>query len=81
LLNKTVLSLDAIDKISFEDIEKKINEEDDINKFYVLIIAKALKQVLERQKKAKGYKEMLEVDFWLTLLTSALETWSEGLKD
>ena len=64
-----------------EDIEKRIDEEEDITRFYILIIAKALKQVLEKQKKAKGYKEMLEVDFWITLLTSALETWSEELKD
>jgi len=80
LLNRTALSLSAIDKMSMEDIEKRIEEEEDITRFYILIIAKALKQVLERQKKAKGYKEMLEVDFWLTLLTSALETWSEELE-
>jgi len=79
VLNKTVLSLSAIEKISFEELDKKIDEEEDITRFYILIIAKALKQVLERQKKAKGYKEMLEVDFWLTLLTSALDTWSEEL--
>jgi len=81
LLNRTALSLSAIDKMSMEDIEKRIDEEEDITRFYILIIAKALKQVLEKQKKAKGYKEMLEVDFWITLLTSALETWSEELKD
>ena len=80
MLNRTALSLSAIDKMSMEDIEKRIEEEEDITRFYILIIAKALKQVLERQKKAKGYKEMLEVDFWLTLLTSALETWSEELE-
>jgi len=80
LLNKTALSLNTIEKISFEELDKKIEEEDDITRFYILIIARALKQVLEKQKKAKGYKEMLEVDFWITLLTSALETWSEELK-
>ena len=80
MLNKTALSLNTIEKISFEELDKKIEEEDDITRFYILIIARALKQVLEKQKKAKGYKEMLEVDFWITLLTSALETWSEELK-
>jgi hypothetical protein len=80
LLNKTALSLSTIEKISFEELDKKIAEEDDITKFYVLIIARALKQVLERQKQVKGYKEMLEIDFWITLLTSALETWSKELE-
>jgi len=80
VLNKTVLSLNAIEKISFKELDKKIDQEEDITRFYILIIAKALKQVLERQKKAKDYKEILEIDFWIALLTSALETWSEELE-
>jgi len=77
---KTLTSLETIKKISYEEIDKKIAEEDDLTKFYILVITRELKKVLERQEKARGYREILEIDFWIALLTSALETWSEELE-
>jgi hypothetical protein len=77
---KTLTSLETIKKITYEEIEKKIAEEDDLTKFYILVITRELKKVLERQEKARDYREILEIDFWIALLTSALETWSEELE-
>jgi len=80
-MSKTLASLKTIKRISFEEIEKKIEEEEDLTKFYILVITRELKKVLERQETAKDYKEILEIDFWITLLTSALETWGEEIEE
>ncbi|MEM3415508.1 MAG: hypothetical protein QW575_08060 [Thermoproteota archaeon] len=67
--------IESLQSLSLEEIEEKIQEEDNLGTLQALIIAREFKKVLERP--AQTYKEVVEKDLLLTLFYSALLSWME----
>jgi len=74
-----LIDLSFLDKLTLEEIERRMNKEDSRRKFEILVLLKHIKALTD--KEPETYQDVLEQDFLLALYYSALETWTNALKE
>jgi len=74
-----LIDLSFLDDLTLEEIERKMDKEDSRRKFEILVLLKHIKTLTNREPET--YQDVLEQDFLLALYYSALETWTNALKE
>ena len=74
-----MIDLSFLDDLTLEEIERKMDKEDSRRKFEILVLLKHIKTLTNREPET--YQDVLEQDFLLALYYSALETWTNALKE
>ena len=74
-----MIDLSFLEDLTLEEIERRMKSEDSRRKFEILVLLKHIKALIDREPRT--YQDVLEQDFLLALYYSALETWTNALKE